>query len=188
MNNSHESLAHCMAVVAIEVDLAKDGGGRAEWQTLDREGARRIGEAIAPDLARLLPGVEALGLTLAGALYDQTQLLAPGWPVFDELAELYLESLGGTPFKPPLPAANKPPLPAAKKPPLPSSAPQIGFTVRIQFCTLNRGQAVRRQIQPLQITAHTVSDAGTSTSSLPESFSSWTRSQPWHRIYSAQLA
>jgi hypothetical protein len=100
MNNSHESLAHSMAVVAVEVDLVKDGGGRVEWQPLDREGARRIGEAIAPDLARLLPGVEALGLTLAGALYDQTQLLAPGWPVFDELAELYLESLGGTPFKP----------------------------------------------------------------------------------------
>jgi hypothetical protein len=100
MNSSKEPLAHCMAVVAVEVDLVRDGGGRTSWAPLDRDAASRIGEAIAPDLARLLPGVEALGLTLGGALYDQTQLLAPGWPVFDELAEIYLESLGGTPFKP----------------------------------------------------------------------------------------
>ena len=100
MNSSEAPLTHCMAVVAVEVDLGRDGGDRACGSPLDRAGARRIGEAIATDLARLLPGVEALGLSLAGALYNQTQLLAPGWPVFDDLAELYLESLGGRPFKP----------------------------------------------------------------------------------------
>lgn len=57
--------------------------------TLPTEQASFLIDAIAADLARLLPGVERLGLAGAGALYDPAQVLRPAWPIFADLAMLY---------------------------------------------------------------------------------------------------
>ncbi|MGD9583001.1 MAG: hypothetical protein AB7V26_04920 [Lysobacterales bacterium] len=53
------------------------------------ESAGLLGEAIADDLLRLLPGCDRLGLAVAAALYDAAQILRPGWPIFTRLGELH---------------------------------------------------------------------------------------------------
>jgi hypothetical protein len=61
------------------------------------EQAALLVDAVAADLARLLPGVEGLGLAVAGALFDAAQVLRPGWPLFQELALLYRRERRGDP-------------------------------------------------------------------------------------------
>ncbi len=58
-------------------------------RTLAVEEAARLVDIVAADLERLVPGVDRFGVALAGALYDQAQVLRPGWPLFATLAELY---------------------------------------------------------------------------------------------------
>lgn len=60
--------------------------------TLPAESVAGLSDVIASNLLRLLPGVDKLGLAIAAALYDQAQILRPGWPIFDELARLYQRS------------------------------------------------------------------------------------------------
>ncbi|MFN7553384.1 MAG: hypothetical protein ACK59M_08850 [Pseudomonadota bacterium] len=76
---------HCPAVLAIELR----GPAPASLPTVPTEQAALLVDAVAADLARLLPGVESLGLAVAGALFDVAQVLRPGWPLFHELALLY---------------------------------------------------------------------------------------------------
>jgi hypothetical protein len=75
----------CPAVLAIE--LAHPASPMP--LVLPTEQAAALVDAIAADLARLLPGVDEAGLALAAALFDPAQVLRPGWPVFAELAQLY---------------------------------------------------------------------------------------------------
>jgi hypothetical protein len=76
---------HCPAVLAIELR----GPPPATLPCVPTEQAARLVDAIAADLSRLLPGVDGLGLAVAGALFDVAQVLRPGWPLFQELALLY---------------------------------------------------------------------------------------------------
>lgn len=78
-------LTSCPGVLALE--LIPEGAPGA--LRLPLESAPLLGDAVANDLARLLPGVETMGLAVAGALYDQAQLLRPGWPVHAELARMH---------------------------------------------------------------------------------------------------
>lgn len=77
-------LLHSPAVLAIECELAE----APALTMLDRLAAERFGAALAQDLARLVPGIESVDLVCSAALYDQAQILRPGWPVHAALADL----------------------------------------------------------------------------------------------------
>lgn len=55
---------------------------------LSRDAAAELAGHVAADLARLLPGVEVLDLAVAGAGFDPSELLRPGWPLHAALADL----------------------------------------------------------------------------------------------------
>lgn len=75
---------HCTAALAIECELA----GAPPRAVLDRAQAGRYGDGLAADLLRLFPEVAELDLVCVGAVYDQAQLLRPGWPLHAALAGL----------------------------------------------------------------------------------------------------
>jgi hypothetical protein len=75
----------CPALLAVELALPAP----AHALRLPTEQAAALVDAVASDLARLLPGVESAGLALAGALYDPAQALRPGWPLHRELVQHY---------------------------------------------------------------------------------------------------
>lgn len=54
----------------------------------DRNHAEAIASAIGSDLFKLDLSIAALDLVVAGALYDQAQILRPGWPAHAALLEL----------------------------------------------------------------------------------------------------
>ncbi len=90
----------CLGLLAIEVDLSQVQGGLSIPTPLDRDQTEALTDAIAADLSRLLKGVEKLGLAVAGAVYDQTQVLRPSFPLFAELYHYYERSLSGGEFVP----------------------------------------------------------------------------------------
>lgn len=79
------------AVLAIE--LVPEGGPTS--LSLPLESAHLLGEHIGNDLARLLPGVETMGLAVAAAMYDPAQVLRPGWPMHAELARMHQQAQRG---------------------------------------------------------------------------------------------
>ncbi|KRE86138.1 hypothetical protein ASG75_11510 [Rhodanobacter sp. Soil772] len=56
--------------------------------TLSRDEAAELAALVAADLHTLVPQVDAARLALAGALFDQVELLRPGFPVWATLDEL----------------------------------------------------------------------------------------------------
>ena len=84
-------LTSCPALLALE--LIPDGAPQSLM--LPIETAPLLGDAIASDLSRLVPGVETMGLAVAAALYDQAQILRPHWPVHAELARMHQQSQRG---------------------------------------------------------------------------------------------
>ncbi|WP_354549842.1 hypothetical protein [Rhodanobacter soli] len=56
--------------------------------TLSRDEAAELASLVAADLHALVPQVDAARLALAGALFDQVELLRPGFPVWATLDEL----------------------------------------------------------------------------------------------------
>ncbi|HET9484473.1 MAG TPA: hypothetical protein VFO79_11000 [Xanthomonadales bacterium] len=93
-----KDLTHCPLVLAIEIEP----GSHVPEPTLPIESAAALVDAVAIDLAKLVSGVDRLGLALAGALFDPAQVLRPGWPVFAELAGLYTREARGRGFVPQL--------------------------------------------------------------------------------------
>ncbi|HET9034186.1 MAG TPA: hypothetical protein VFN25_14935 [Dokdonella sp.] len=55
--------------------------------SLDRTTASILADALAHDLAAHVPEIRHLDFVFVGALYDQAQLLRPGWPLHAALAE-----------------------------------------------------------------------------------------------------
>ena len=73
-------------MVAIETDATRYYGPDATRPALlDATQAEQMLAHLAADLQALLPGISRCGLIAAGALYDQTQVLRPGYPVFAAL-------------------------------------------------------------------------------------------------------
>jgi len=72
-------------ILAIEVHPE----GAPAALTLSVESAAALVDVLAADLLRLLPGVDRCGLAISAALYDQAQILRPGFPVTSTLASLY---------------------------------------------------------------------------------------------------
>ena len=85
------ALSSCPAVLAVE--LVPEDAPTA--LSLPLESAHLLGDAIANDLARLLPGIETMGLAVAAALYDQAQILRPGWPIHGELMRMHQQAQRG---------------------------------------------------------------------------------------------
>jgi hypothetical protein len=57
---------------------------------------------LAKDLDRILGGIRHVGLLIPGALYDQTEILQPGFPLTETLAKLYPSSSHPDDFTPQL--------------------------------------------------------------------------------------
>ncbi|MEM9530806.1 MAG: hypothetical protein AAGA23_07790 [Pseudomonadota bacterium] len=83
-------------MIAIEIDPTVS---LPERQLLPRNGAQKLSDSLSADLNNLIPGIQHLGLGLSAALYDQTQILSPGFVVHETLRELYAESQGSA-FQP----------------------------------------------------------------------------------------
>lgn len=81
--------------IAGALALEAAAGAAPAARTLPAEAMASLADHVAHDLSRLLPGVESLGLALAGALFDQAQLLRPGWPAFASLAALHRRQVAG---------------------------------------------------------------------------------------------
>lgn len=76
-------------LVAIESDVTRYYGEQAQVpRLLDRAGSQQVLAHVASDLRALYPRLDPCSLCLAGALFDQTQVLRPAFPVFAALAEL----------------------------------------------------------------------------------------------------
>lgn len=75
-------LLHCYGALALEC------AAPPKQPALTREAATELADHMANDLARLLPGVERLDLSIAAATFDPAELLRPGWPLHATLSEL----------------------------------------------------------------------------------------------------
>jgi len=81
-------------LVAIETDATRYYGADARRPaTLDSVQSEQMLAHLSADLRALLPGVTACSLIAAGAVYDQTQLLRPGFPVYHALEAVAGEGL-----------------------------------------------------------------------------------------------
>lgn len=76
---------HFPLLLALELD-AEQHPARL---TLTAEEVAGLVDRVAVDLAKLVPGIEQLGLVVCASLLDPAQALRPGWPLFAELALQY---------------------------------------------------------------------------------------------------
>ncbi len=75
-------LLHCYGALALEC------AAPPQHPMLALDAATALADHMANDLARLLPGVERLDLSIAAAAFDPAELLRPGWPLHATLSEL----------------------------------------------------------------------------------------------------
>jgi len=95
------SILHQHILVGIETDPTRYHGEHARRPALlERAAAEQVLAHVAADLTDLLPGISQCSLGMAGTLYDQTQVLRPGLPVYTALESLQHASNSGTDFKP----------------------------------------------------------------------------------------
>jgi hypothetical protein len=91
---------HQYFLVGIETDPTRYHGehpGRPAL--LDKVAAEQVLAHIATDLASLLPAISRCALSMAGALFDQTQILRPQFPVLKALQDLQQSSNPGSDFQ-----------------------------------------------------------------------------------------
>jgi hypothetical protein len=78
--------AYIPLLVALETDATRFHGENAVRPALlDQGGTGQVLAHLAADLASLFPGAASFPLAMPGALFDQTQLLRPGFPVYRRL-------------------------------------------------------------------------------------------------------
>jgi hypothetical protein len=83
------SILHHNMLVAIETDPTRYHGEHASRPALlDRAAAEQVLAHVAADLNKMFPDISRCALSMAGALYDQTQLMQPGLAIYDALATL----------------------------------------------------------------------------------------------------
>ena len=76
-------------LVAVETDPLRYHGEHAVRPApLDVQESEQLLAHIAADLGKLFPDINQHGLCLAGALYDQAQVLRPGLPLFQAMADV----------------------------------------------------------------------------------------------------
>jgi hypothetical protein len=92
---------HSRILVAIETDATRYHGEHpSRPQLLDRPAAEQMLAHLSTDLASHFPELKSCSLCMAGALFDQTQLLRPEYPVFRKLEELATARCAGGPMQP----------------------------------------------------------------------------------------
>jgi hypothetical protein len=87
---SDVSHVEAQTLLALPIVLALEpvAGDAPSRMTLSRDEAAELAALIATDLHTLVPQVSEARLALAGALFDQVELLRPGFPVWATLDEL----------------------------------------------------------------------------------------------------
>jgi hypothetical protein len=80
--------AHTSLALPIVLALELATGEKSPRMALNRDEAAELAALVATDLHQLVPQVAQARLALAGALFDQVELLRPGFPVWAALDEL----------------------------------------------------------------------------------------------------
>lgn len=94
------SILHQHILVGIETDPTRYHGEHASRPALlGRTGAEQVLAHISADLTGMFPAVNRCSLSMAGALFDQTQVLRPHLPVFAALETLQQSSNPGADFQ-----------------------------------------------------------------------------------------
>ncbi|MBE2294412.1 MAG: hypothetical protein IAF00_05650 [Phycisphaerales bacterium] len=96
---SHES-SHYAGLLVLEQNPERADFTGVPPEPLSVAAATALAGHLAKDLDTILNGIDHLGLILPGALYDQTEILRPGFPLIGALAELYGSSDRERRFKP----------------------------------------------------------------------------------------
>ena len=86
---SVSEISHYGGVLAVEWELPALNPTTAPPPPLSLTAATALAADLAQDLDAILGGIRHVGLIVAGALYDQTEILQPGFPLFESLAALY---------------------------------------------------------------------------------------------------
>ena len=95
------SIRHHHILVGIETDPTRYHGEKASRPALlDRIAAEQVLAHVAADLSGMFPGINRCTLTMAGALYDQTQVLRPRLVVYKALETLQQSGNPGSDFQP----------------------------------------------------------------------------------------
>jgi len=88
-------------LVAIETDPTRYHGEHPARPRLPgKSGAEQMLSHLSTDLAGQFGEIKSFALCMAGALFDQTELLRPGFPVFGALEEILAASFQGQEFQP----------------------------------------------------------------------------------------
>ncbi len=91
---------HQYILVGIETDPTRYHGEHASRPALlERVAAEQVLSHIATDLTGMFPAINRCTLTMAGALFDQTQVLRPRYPVYAALETLQQASNPGSDFQ-----------------------------------------------------------------------------------------
>ena len=92
--------AHRYILVGIETDPTRYHGEHPSRPALlERAAAEQVLAHIAADLTAMFPGINRCALSMAGALFDQTQVLRPNLPVYKALETLQQSSNPGSDFQ-----------------------------------------------------------------------------------------
>lgn len=86
-------LGQCSAVLTVELDPETFAPDRLPPGPLTREAAAQVAAQIGNDMQTLFGSLSDLSLVLPGALYDQTELLRPGFPLLDALDNIFRGTL-----------------------------------------------------------------------------------------------
>ena len=96
-----EPVRHQYILVGIETDPTRyHGENPGRPVLLDRAAAEQVLAHISTDLTGMLPAISHCALSMAGALFDQTQVLRPQYPVFGALQTLQQAGNPGGDFQP----------------------------------------------------------------------------------------
>jgi len=92
---------HQYILVGIETDPTRYHGENASRPALlDRVAAEQVLAHVATDLGGMFPAINRCSLSMAGALFDQTQVLRPQLPVYAALKTLQQSANPGSDFQP----------------------------------------------------------------------------------------
>ncbi len=122
-------LQSCSGALTIELDLNGVVAEQRPPAPLARALAAEVGGCLAADLERILSGIAQVGLVVPGAVYDQTDVLRPGFPLARALEQIYRGALRHDDFTPQLIAlgtdSGRFPVDALNPPRLPGSGPLL---------------------------------------------------------------
>lgn len=140
-----QDLDFCSGLLCIELDSQSPHLIGKAPALLTREAANVLADHIVDDLNRLLDeGMTPAGLVMAGALYDQTDIFRPGFPLLTALADLMRRAPRSDGLPPPRLAlgasADRFPIAALN----PQPQPTFGPLALLPFCLVGPGEVMDR--------------------------------------------